>query len=196
MAAHKTVSEEVVALAEVVDSLSLGIFVVSIGGAIVHANAEARAILASNDMLCTVNGRLLATNPRTNPVLRDALIAATLDRASVVLSMTSQGGMRHVVQVLPLRAPDRCAAVFVAKATFEGSPCPEIIRRAYGLTPTELRVLLAIVESGGVPQVAAALGIANSTVRTHLGRLFSKTGTSRQADLVKLVVSFSNRLVA
>ena len=64
------------------------------------------------------------------------------------------------------------------------------------LTPTELRVLLAIVESGGVPQVAAALGIAYSTVRTHLGRLFSKTGTSRQADLVKLVVSFSNRLVA
>ena len=64
------------------------------------------------------------------------------------------------------------------------------------LTPTELRVLLAIVESGGVPQVAAALGIANSTVRTHLGRLFSKTGTGRQADLVKLVVSFSHRLVA
>ena len=194
MAAHKTVSEEVVALAEVVDSLSLGIFVVSIGGAIVHANAEARAILASNDMLCTVNGRLLATNPRTNPVLRDALVAATLDRASVVLSLTSQGGMRHVVQVLPLGASDRCAAVFVAKATFEGSSCPEIIRCAYGLTPTELRV--AIVESGGVPKVAAALGIANSTVRTHLGRLFSKTGTGRQADLVKLVVSFSHRLVA
>ena len=196
MAAHKTVTEEAVALAEVIDSLSLGIFVVSIGGAIVHANAEARAILASNDMLCSANGLLLATDPRTNPVLRDALIAATLDRASVVLSLTSQGGMRHVVQVLPLRASDRCAAVFVAKATFEGSSCPDIIRRAYRLTPTELRVLLAIVDSGRVSEVAATLGIAISTVKTHLGRLFSKTGTSRQADLVKLVAGFSYRLVA
>jgi DNA-binding NarL/FixJ family response regulator len=60
------------------------------------------------------------------------------------------------------------------------------------LTPTELRVLLAIVESGGVPQVAAALGIANSTVRTHLGRLFSKTGTSRQADCQACCIIFES----
>jgi len=37
--------------------------------------------------------------------------------------------------------------------------------------------------------------VANSTVKTHLGRLFKKTGTTRQADLVKLVAAFSDRLV-
>jgi len=47
-----------------------------------------------------------------------------------------------------------------------------------------------------LPDVAAALGIANSTVKTHLGSLFRKTGTKRQADLVKLVAAFSHRLVA
>jgi DNA-binding CsgD family transcriptional regulator len=36
---------------------------------------------------------------------------------------------------------------------------------------TELRVLFAIVEVGGVPEVAQVLGIAPSTVRTHLGRV-------------------------
>ncbi|HEY0759559.1 MAG TPA: helix-turn-helix transcriptional regulator, partial [Acidisarcina sp.] len=69
-----------------------------------------------------------------------------------------------------------------------------IIRHAYGLTPTELRVLLGIVEVGGVPETARALGIAESTAKTHLQRLFSKTGVNRQADLVKLVAGFSNPL--
>jgi DNA-binding CsgD family transcriptional regulator len=50
---------------------------------------------------------------------------------------------------------------------------------------------LAIVEVGGVPEVAAALGIAASTVKTHLDRLFGKTGATRQADLVKLVAGYA-----
>ena len=67
-------------------------------------------------------------------------------------------------------------------------------RQAFSLTPTELRVLLAIVDVGGVPEVAAALGVADTTVKTHLGRLFEKTGAARQADLVKLVAGFSTPL--
>jgi DNA-binding CsgD family transcriptional regulator len=63
----------------------------------------------------------------------------------------------------------------------DASSSPEIIAEAYRLTPTELRILLAIVEVGGVPDVAVALGIAESTVKTHLGRLFEKTGAGRQA---------------
>jgi DNA-binding CsgD family transcriptional regulator len=59
----------------------------------------------------------------------------------------------------------------------------------------ELRVLLAVVEVGGVPEVAEVLGIAETTVKTHLGHLYEKTGVRRQADLVKLVAGFSNPLV-
>jgi len=55
---------------------------------------------------------------------------------------------------------------------------PKVIGKLYKLTPTELRVLLAIVQVGGVSEVADALGIAESTVRTHLLRLFAKTGAS------------------
>lgn len=196
MHAHRIATEDAFALADVIDSLSLGVFVVVAGGAIVHANAQAHEILASNDMLCAVNGLLMATNPQTNRVLRHALVAATAHGDSLALPMTSREGMRHVVQVQPLRASQRRAAVFVAKATFDASPCPDIIQRAYRLTPAELRVLFAIVDLGSVPKVAVSLGIANSTVKTHVGHLFRKTGTSRQADLVKLVAAFSHRLVA
>jgi len=44
---------------------------------------------------------------------------------------------------------------------------------------------------GGVPEVALALGIAVTTVKTHLGRLFEKTGATRQADLVRLVAGYA-----
>jgi DNA-binding CsgD family transcriptional regulator len=48
---------------------------------------------------------------------------------------------------------------------------------------------------GGVPEVAEAMGISGSTVKTHLRRLFAKTGTDRQADLVKLVAAYANPLI-
>jgi DNA-binding CsgD family transcriptional regulator len=67
----------------------------------------------------------------------------------------------------------------------------EAIGKMFKLTPTELRVLLAIVEVGGVPEVAAAFGVAETTVRTHVSNLFEKTGTKRQADLVKLVAGYA-----
>jgi len=64
------------------------------------------------------------------------------------------------------------------------------------LTPAELRVLFAIIEVGGVPEVAEVLGISESTVKTHLHHVFGKTGTTRQADLVKFVAGYSNALLA
>lgn len=54
-----------------------------------------------------------------------------------------------------------------------------------------MRVTLAVVEVGGAPEIAEMLGIAASTVKTHLGRIYEKTGAARQADLVKLVAGFA-----
>ena len=55
---------------------------------------------------------------------------------------------------------------------------------------------VGIVNIGGIPEIATALGVADCTIRTHVGRLFDKTGTGRQADLVKLVAGFFTPLVA
>jgi DNA-binding CsgD family transcriptional regulator len=88
------------------------------------------------------------------------------------------------------------AALFVRKAELQYPSPPEVIGKTYDLTPAELRVLLGIVEIGGVPEVAAAFGVADTTVKTHLGRLYAKTGTGRQADLVKLVAGFAMPLAS
>ncbi len=79
------------------------------------------------------------------------------------------------------------------KAALEKPASPlAAIARAYNVTPTDLQVLLAIVEIGGVPEVAAALGVAETKVKIHLARPYKKTGSSRRA--VKVVGRFSNRL--
>lgn len=62
----------------------------------------------------------------------------------------------------------------------------------YGFTPAEERVLRAVIELGGVGPTAAVLGVSQRTVRTHLERLFQKTGVSRQADLVKLIAGYAS----
>jgi DNA-binding NarL/FixJ family response regulator len=55
-----------------------------------------------------------------------------------------------------------------------------------------VRVLRAMIEVGGVEPVAAVLGASRSTVKTHLEHLFEKTGTGRQAELVKLIAGFES----
>ncbi|WFU18580.1 helix-turn-helix transcriptional regulator [Bradyrhizobium sp. CB3481] len=191
---------EAAALAETVDGLGAGLFIVDAATRILHLNAAARRLLAAEEVLCSRGGRLVACDPQANRSLRLAVTAdSPADVMPAPLALIAANGIRRVGYVRPLktaaraydgRSQEAVAAVLVYKAGMECPRPPDIIARSYNLTPTELRVLLAIVDVGGTPQVAATLGIAPSTVRTHVGRLFEKTGTRRQAELVRLVAGF------
>jgi DNA-binding CsgD family transcriptional regulator len=123
----------------------------------------------------------------------------------IAVPLMALDGERHVAHVLPLTSGARrraatsyaaAAAVFVQKATLDTPSPQELIVKLYKLTPAELRVLLAIVQVGGVPETAETLGVAESTVKTHLHRVFEKTGAKRQADLVKLMAGYASPLVS
>ena len=198
-------ANEAAAFADVLDSLSAGLFLIDAKGVLVHANAAGRGILGADDFLRSIGGRLVARDTKINRTLQDIFANSGDLSKGIALLLTSQEGESHVAHVLPLAAAARrragahktvAAAVFVRRATLEIPSSPDVIRRAYQLTPTELRVLLAIVNVGGVPEVATALGVADTTIKTHVGRLFEKTGAGRQADLVKVVAGFSTPLVA
>jgi DNA-binding CsgD family transcriptional regulator len=192
----------------ILDGLSVGMVLVDGNGCIVHANAAGSAILGVGDFLRAVGGRLVAGDGETNDSLREVIAAAeagdaVVDIKGIALPLTAQDGERYIAHVLPLTTGARrrvglayaaVAALFVRKVALEAASPSDVIGRIYKLTPTELRVLLAIVEIGGVPEVAAALGVAATTIKTHLGHLFEKTGVARQADLVKLVAGFSTPL--
>jgi DNA-binding CsgD family transcriptional regulator len=199
---------EAVCFSDVLDGLSSGMILVDANGRIVHTNNAGNAILDAADFLRAVCGRLVANDLAINAALREILVAANVGDAAlgvkgIALPLTAHDGERYVAHVLPLTSGARraaglaynaVAALFIRKAALEPFSPPEVIGEMYKLTPTELRVLLAIVDIGGVPEVAAALGVAVTTVKTHLSRLFEKTGVARQADLVKLVAGFSTPL--
>ena len=56
----------------------------------------------------------------------------------------------------------------------------------FGLTSAEARVLAQLISGEGLTVAARHLDIARSTARTHLARILEKTGTHRQAELVRL----------
>ncbi|MET3911008.1 DNA-binding CsgD family transcriptional regulator [Bradyrhizobium sp. S3.3.6] len=201
--------QKAIALADVVDRLSAGVILLDAACNIVHSNPAADLILDEDDVLRSVNGRLLARSPDANAALRnvfrdeaEVVAAAAADRN---ILLTSSGGSHHVAHVIALpsllregsagRACGAIGALFVWKAKLDARSCAGLIDRTFELTPAELRVLQSIVDVGGVPETAGALGIAETTVKTHLHRVFAKTGTSRQADLVKLAAGFSNPLI-
>jgi DNA-binding CsgD family transcriptional regulator len=61
------------------------------------------------------------------------------------------------------------------------------LRDEHGLTPTEVRVALHLIDGGTVASCAAALDVAESTIRSHLKAVFAKTGVKRQAHLIALL---------
>ena len=64
----------------------------------------------------------------------------------------------------------------------------------YGLTPAEARITALLAEGSHLEEVSASLGISLYTARTHLKRIFSKTGTQTQADLIRLALDLSARI--
>jgi DNA-binding CsgD family transcriptional regulator len=189
--------------------MSTGLFLIAADGRIVHANAAGHGMLSAGEVLGSVSGRLVTRDKQADRMLRETFAGANNGDAGIGikgigLPLVARHGERYIAHVLPLTSGARrragiatsaVAALFVQKAALDTPSLPEVIAKAYKLTPTELRVLLAIVEVGGGPEVAEALGIADGTVKSHLSRLFEKTGARRQADLVKLVAGFSTPLI-
>jgi len=199
---------EAATFADTLDGLAAGMFLVDDAGRIIHSNASGQALLADGGMLRNANGILRALEPQANKALQDVCQAAGSGDTAVGISgiavpLTGRDGERFVAHALPLTAGARrrtgvaysaAAALFVHRAAPEAPGPFEVVAQHFSLTPTELRVLFALVEIGGVPESAKVLGIAETTVKTHLRRLFQKTGAKRQADLVKIVAGFASPL--
>jgi DNA-binding NarL/FixJ family response regulator len=201
-------SAEATTLADTLDGMVAGMFLVDAHAHIVHANASGHQLLRDGKVLEGPAGRLAAVDRQADQMLREVFAAAhegdaAIGGKGIAIPLTVNGGDRWIAHVLPLSAgnrrqatnsPGAAAAVFVSRATLDLPSPLQTLATLYKLTPAELRVLMAIVEVGGVPEVAPMLGISETTVKTHLQRIFDKTGSSRQADLIKLVAGYMSPL--
>src|SRR5215475_3861501 len=194
---------------DTLDGIAAGLFLVDTNGRILHANASGHALLAQGVVLRAYGGKLVSNDASAEQELYRILDAVGGEQVApgadtIAVPLTTRHGDHYVAYVLLLTSGARrragasyaaAAAVFVQKALLDVPSPLEAIAKLYRLTPMELRVLFAIVQVGGVPEVAAMMGSSGSTIRTHLRRLFSKTGTDRQAELVKLVAGYTNPLL-
>jgi DNA-binding CsgD family transcriptional regulator/PAS domain-containing protein len=166
------------------------------------ANRAARELLASADGLSSDHDGLRAATPRLTGELRGLIARAAaapgdgavgsmlaLARASLKRPLSALVTPLSVAGTAPFLAPSaRAALVLVADPERTPTLPPERLRRLYRLTRTEATVALAVASGDGLQTVADRLGVARPTVATHLARIFEKTGTRRQAELVRLVL--------
>lgn len=188
-------------LEKTLDGLVAGVFLTARDGHVVYMNQAAERQIKTGNSIRLVNNRISPTDSAARAALSKAIEEAARDDAEMGMSKHSVAipdrvGGGYVATLLPIESGQRrgILAPFAASvAVFTQDPVQaplmpgEAFARLHGLTGGELRVLLALSQGLGGMEVADILGIGESTIRTHLKHMFSKTGTSRQADLLRLL---------
>jgi DNA-binding CsgD family transcriptional regulator len=167
---------------------------VDLNARVLFANASAEAMLRDGSGLLMRGGRLASRVAAITEELR-ALIAGNDDDISGgLLALPRRDGRTLTALVLPLRAEtawvaQRPAAIVFVKDPPSGMlPSRDDIQKLFCLTPAQAAVAREVLHGDGLDAAARRLGIAHSTARTHLLEVFQKTGTSRQAELVRVLL--------
>ncbi len=191
------------ALRRVLGLLPLPLVVVDASGAVVCASLGAERVLAARDDLTMRTGTLTSTWPPDNEAITAAITATTH------ASGRSETGGPRIVELsrsveqplglifLPLAARDADASdgddarvlVVLHDPSTRVRLNPSLIAKLHGLTATEAATAAALAEGMSLAEIADARGSSEQTVRTHLKRVLANTGTHRQADLVRVLLS-------
>jgi DNA-binding CsgD family transcriptional regulator/PAS domain-containing protein len=185
-------------MAETLDALRCAVVLANERGSILHANRSAEDMLRDGGLIQSVQGILQARTPSAASELGSAIALAArsevgIGKAGLAIRLTEPDVPPIFAHVLPLTGSDfrtRLQPAAVA-AVFIGAPADEqdgaeAVAIAFGLTPAETRVLASLFAGRTLGETAAILGIAGTTVKTHLEHIFLKTGVTRQADLMRL----------
>ncbi|TQF25965.1 hypothetical protein UNPF46_35785 [Bradyrhizobium sp. UNPF46] len=116
-----------------------------------------------------------------SPAVKSIAIAAAMDRVPMVLHVVPvRGSARDIFTLatfmLILTPVDRGAV-----------PSAEVLQGLFDLTPAEAQVARGVAQAGSIDALAAKIGVTRETVRTQLKAVLSKTGLSRQQELVSLL---------
>ena len=188
-------------LAELLENRRSGFIQLDRRGRILEANDLARDMLLKRDGLCDEEGVLAAGNPGEDAQLQRLLARALppygVQGAGGSMKITRRkGGAPLVLEIHPVgdrgtdyRGWQVGALVLVVDPAARPRVDPELAAEVLGLTLTESRVAVAVASGQTVARTADALGCAQSTVRTHLKRVYRKQGIRKQTELVRRVLS-------
>ncbi|MCI0445590.1 cyclic nucleotide-binding domain-containing protein [bacterium] len=189
-------------LREVLDRLPTGVVLLDQNKKIILANKSAQTIVDQRSGLLIKQNEVHASNPLDNRKLQELIGKAsnlkyTLEESGGAV-MVSRKSQTHSMPILisPLRSKEysyenrrAAAALFISDPDLAIPGPQEILRKLYGLTPTEARLSSALLQGKNVMQVARELHIKVNTVRSHLKSIFLKTGANRQSELVRILIT-------
>jgi DNA-binding CsgD family transcriptional regulator len=169
-------------LVAILQSLRQAALLVDAKGRILFANCPAEAELGG------------AALKNFGSTVTDALVRLISGGAGGKLCLTSPAGATAQLEVTPLPGKTQwskqnpAAFVLISRPQPSLLPSPEQIQTALACTRAQALLARELMHGDGIPAAAARLGVARSTARTHLLKLFQMTGTNRQAELVRLLL--------
>ncbi len=203
--AELTVASSLAAL----DRLLTGVLLTDNSGAVVFANHAAQCMLESGNGLrlrkltdTTGLGELVAENARLNKTIAEA-VSATLNRdpfatphfSKCITVPQTSGVTSYALQFSALGRHNEfgayAAIIFIADGAQEVEIDPALLQSAYGLTPAEATVAVALLESGSAKEVADTLGTSPNTVNTQIKQIYAKLGVDSRARFVKLLMGLA-----
>jgi DNA-binding CsgD family transcriptional regulator len=197
----KTIRSE--ALEATLDALTSGVYLTDSVGRVIYMNHAAERQVQNGNVLRIEGNRLAPIDRVARPALAKAIDDAIAEEATTPdtgfsLALTAREGAGLVATILPLNRGERrnlCNTLTAMAAIFVQDPIVvppfpgEAFAKLYGLTGSELRVLLAMAPGLSVKEAAEVLGIGETTAKTHLQHVYAKTGTSKQTELMLLFMS-------
>ena len=191
-------------LTALLDNPQIGIIHLDRRGRILAVNDRACGLLRSDGRLSDKDGVLCARG-RDNQLQLKRLVADALpDSGTVAVSgsmlLNGLSGLPpYVVHVKPAGIPQSdfgmrsiAALVLIVDTAYKPRIDTALVAAALDLTPTESSVAVMLATGSSVREIAAAMRRRDSTIRWHLKQLFAKHRLSRQADLVRLMLSVSS----
>lgn len=188
-------------LNDVIGAVEHPCWIVDVAGRIQLANAAAEVVASAGDVVTSSNGRLIEGRTADRSGLQEAIRRATSAQTPEAVVVREGGGRAMAtIRIVPVgtRGPATGDWMFRpvpwAMVTVQGlrRAEPRIERLAairFGLTPAEARVGAQVAAGLPIADIADRLGVSRETVRTHMKRLFEKTGCRRQVELAALLAA-------
>jgi DNA-binding CsgD family transcriptional regulator/PAS domain-containing protein len=170
-------------------------------GKLLFANPKAEQVLSAGLWLKSVRGIVSGGNPMSARILADAIARAAdgelaLGGRGIGIPLSQRGTAPVAAYILPLtRGTSRgsyeeaAVAIFIASGAGASLPPEALLVTLFDLTPTEARVMTSIGTGRSRLHASEDLAMSENTMKTHLTRIFAKTETSSQSELMRLVHS-------
>ncbi len=185
-----------------VDQLSVAAIILDEQGRTLNTNGVANQILEADDGISLVN-TVLTMNSHSDHERLQEIISSTI--AAQLAGVTSMARAMRVERpsglpdlglvVRPIPASEwaegqssPCVAVFISDPEQQESASQQLLEELFELTPAEANIAIKLARGLSLAEVSEQQSISQHTARAQLKSIFSKTGVTRQAELVRLVL--------